>query len=126
MLHNEKAVMAVRSLTGLLLLFFGLNGFFQFMVPPEGSAAGMAFFSALMAAGYMMPFINILMLATGAMLLLNFKAAFAAVLIAPLTVSVILFHVFLDPATSLFAAILAILNVLLGAMYWDKYAPMFE
>ena len=89
-----------RILTGLAFFVFGLNGFLDFLPhpttpPPEGA---MAFGGALMKTGYMFPLIKGTEVAVGALLLANRFVPLALVVIAPVLVNIVAFHLFLAPS----------------------------
>lgn len=87
-----------RYLLGLLFFVFGLNGFLNFMPmppPPEGPAG--AFMGGLAAAGYMFPLIKGTEVVAGALLLAGRSVPLALVLLAPVIVNIVLFHLFLMP-----------------------------
>jgi hypothetical protein len=88
----------LRIIFGLLLLLQVAGSFGLFPEPTAemySTPEAWAFISALMNTGYMMPAIGVISLVCGGLLFMN-KTALAAVLLAPFTVNVILFHVFLD------------------------------
>ena len=90
---------ASRLLLGAAFFVFGMDGFLHFMPSPEGiTDAGGAFMGALAAAGYMFPLIKGTELLAGALLLANRSVPLALVLLAPVLVNIVLFHVFLMPA----------------------------
>jgi len=123
---NEKLVTVVRYLLGLVLLVFGLNYFLKFMPMGEMPAGAGAFMGALMATGYMMPVVKVLEVAIGAMLLLNKKVPLALVLLVPLSVNFVLFHIFLAPAGGVPAYVIAVFNIYLIEMNWDNFKPLLE
>lgn len=115
-----------RVLMGLLFLVTGLNGFFDFLPQPESMPEGAAAFAgALMQTGYMFPLIMGTQLLAGVLLLLNRFVPLALVLIAPIIVNIVAFHVFLEPSGLGMAGFVAALELLLVWAYWDAYRPMF-
>ena len=123
---ESKVAMIFRYILALALVFFGLNGFFGFMTPPEMAAAGTSFFGALFATGYMLPFMNIVFLVVAVMLLLNKWVPFALVLLAPIMVNVVLFHIFLEFSTGLFGFVVGFINLYLMIVHADSYRSMFH
>jgi len=117
---------AARIFLGAVLVLFGLNGFLQFMPMPQFPEAAMAFLGALTATGYMMPMIALLQIAVGAMLLLDKSTAFALLLLAPFSVNIVLFHLFLDVAGGIPAYVVAALNIYLLCENKDKYKSLCE
>lgn len=124
---NEKTLPKIsRWLLGIMLIVFGLNTFLQFMPALEGSAGANAFFAAMSATGYFLPVLGITKLVVGLMLVTKKAVPLALVIFAPVSVHIVLFHLFLDPATILMALVVAILNLYLGIKHMNAYRPMFK
>jgi hypothetical protein len=115
-----------RVLLGLLFLLTGLNGFLNFLPQPANIPEGAAAFSgALMKTGYMFPLIMITQLIFAVLLLVNRFVPFALVLIAPVIVNIILFHVFLYPGGAAMAIVAVILYGFLLWTYRDSFRSLF-
>jgi putative oxidoreductase len=115
-----------RIILGLGLIFFGLNGILQFVTPPALPSRGMEFFTALDSTGYMLPLMNIVFLLVALLLLTNKWTPFALVLLAPITLNIVLFHLFLDLASGTMGYIVALINIYLMIVHSDSYRPMFH
>ena len=90
--------LVARNLLGLMFVVFGLNGFLHFIPrppPPTGTAG--QFLGALGASHYMMP-VFLLQLIGGALLLSNRFVPLALVLLGPVIVNILMYHVLMDPA----------------------------
>ena len=85
-----------RLLLGLVFLVFGLNGFLNFlsMGPMPTGLAGQ-FFAALFMSHYIWV-IAALQIAGGALLLVNRFVPLGLVLLGPILVNIICYHVFLN------------------------------
>src|SRR5215207_2640730 len=92
------ATVAARLLLGLGFLVFGLNGFFNFIPPPPTPMPerAMAFIGGLMGSGYMLALIAGTQVVVGALLLVNRFVPLALLLIAPVVVNIVAFHIFLE------------------------------
>ena len=114
-----------RILMGLGFTFFGLNGFLHFFEPkapmPEGSAA---FAGALMKTGYLFQMVAGTQLLVGVLLLLNRFVPLALVLIMPILVNILAFHIFLQPAGIAPGAVLMLLELYLAWVYRKAYGPI--
>src|SRR3989338_4767004 len=95
-MKKSKLYTVVRVFLGLMFLVFGLNGFLNFIPAGPMPEPVLNFMTALMATGYMIYAVSAIQLVVGLMLVLNLWAAFALVLLAPITVNIILVHLFLD------------------------------
>ena len=124
MLH--KLTMVVRILFGLLFVVMGFNYFFNFITLPPLPMEGSAFMMGLAATGYILPFNAGLQIIAGLMLVFNFWAPLALILLAPLIVHIFLFHMFLDPGMLGMAIAVVVVEVFLAAMYWDNYSHLFK
>jgi uncharacterized membrane protein YphA (DoxX/SURF4 family) len=98
-----------RLLLGLIFVVFGLNGFLNFinMGPMPSGMAGQ-FIGALALSHYFWV-VAALQVAGGALLLVNRFVPLALVLLGPVIVNIILYHVFLNPSGSAVAVVVAIL-----------------
>ena len=116
---------AVRILFGLQFLVAGLNGFFNFMPIPEMPAAAGAFMGALVDTGYMFPLIKGVEVLAAVMLLANWRAPLALVLLAPIVVNIVLFHLVLAPNLGTVVMLLA-MHGFLAWHYRSVYAPLLQ
>ncbi len=121
---NPKITMVARYLLGLMLLVFGLNKFINFMPALELPPDAATFFGALMDSGYLMYVVGLVEVVVGLLLVVNKYVPLALILYAPITLNIILFHLFLAPAAILFGAIVLILHVFLFYAYRAKYLPL--
>lgn len=84
----------------------------------------MAFAGALMKTGYMFPLIAGTQLLVGVLLLLNRFVPLALVLIMPVLVNIIAYHIFLQPKGIAPGAILMALDLYLAWCYRKAYVPI--
>ena len=122
---NSQFTLLVRIVLGIILVVFGSNNFLHFipLPPPTGSAAD--FMNSLGATGYIFPVVGMLEVVIGAMLLMKKWIAFALILLAPISINILLFHLFLDiPGVSI-ALVVAILNGIMIYKHWKQYIPLF-
>src|SRR4029079_13963206 len=94
------ATKVIRVLLGALLLFAGLNKFFGFAPNPEHNAAATAFMGALVSSGYMLKVIALVEILCGAAFVSGRFVALAAVVLAPIALNIVLFHLMLDMSGS--------------------------
>jgi putative oxidoreductase len=101
-------ILIARLLLGLIFLVFGLNGFLNFLKGPMPSGLALQFVGALIQSHYFWVVAG-LQVAGGALLLLNRFVPFALVLLGPVIVNIICYHVFLNPSGPLPAAVVTVL-----------------
>ena len=123
---KNKTVKIVQIIFGLILIIFGANKFIGFMPAPDLPEAAAAFMGALSKTGYMFYFIGAVEVVTGLLLVFNKWIGFALILLAPVAVNMIFFHLFLAPGGIGPAALVFILNTFLIYKYWNQYKPLFK
>jgi putative oxidoreductase len=98
-----------RLLLGLISVVFGLNGFLNFLnMGPMPSGLAGQFIGALALSHYFWVVAG-LQVAGGALLLVNRYVPLGLVLLGPVIVNIILYHVFLNPTGIVMAIVVAIL-----------------
>jgi len=125
---NSTFTKILRIVLGLGLLFFGVSKLIDFDFMPTHIYTGEAaiFIDSLSDTGYILILIGILELLTGMLLLLNKWVPFALLLLAPITVNIFLFHLFLDTPGLFIALIIVVLNAILIYKHWKVYRPLFH
>lgn len=118
--------LAARVVLGLIFFVFGLNGFLNFLPMPSNMPEAAASFSgALAQTGYMFPLIKGVEVLAGALLLVGVAVPFALLLLAPIVVNIVLFHVFLAPGGTAMLLVITGLLLYLAYVHRDLFKPMF-
>jgi len=122
------AVIGARVLLGLIFVVFGLHGFFQFsFIPtPEMNEAAGSFMGALMGTGYFMMVVKLVELTSGLMILSGRFLPLGLILLAPVSVNILLFHSFLDPAGLGMAIFIVAMQLFLAWTYRDSYSGVLQ
>jgi putative oxidoreductase len=119
-----------RILLGLIYLFFGLNYFFRFLhsVSPDPASKAGIFLGGLFSSGYFFVFLKTLEVIYGLLLLAYWFVPLVILLVFPISLNILLFHIFLAPAfQSLVISVLIIfLNIFLAWTYRSFYLPLFK
>jgi uncharacterized membrane protein YphA (DoxX/SURF4 family) len=117
----------VRIFLGLVLVVFGANKFLHFipMDTPDLNTAAGQFMNSLGATGYIFPVVGVLEVIIGALLLLKKWIAFALILLAPISINILLFHLFLDIPGLSIALLILVFNSILIFKHWQQYKPLF-
>jgi putative oxidoreductase len=114
-----------RILLGLILLVTGLNKLFWFAPLPPMSPALTAFMGALKATGYFLPFLGIVEILAGVLLLVNQFLPLALIIIAPVVLNILAVHTFLDLRALPLALTLLALELYLAWIYREAFQPLF-
>jgi uncharacterized membrane protein YphA (DoxX/SURF4 family) len=117
----------VRYLLGAAFFVFGLNGFLNFIPPPaEMPEAAGEFVGAMVKTGYLMTLVKATEVTVGALLLSGFFVPLALVVLAPVIVNIVLFHVYLTPPSdSVGAFVFLSLYLFLVWQYREHYRGLF-
>jgi putative oxidoreductase len=123
---NSQFTKIIKILLGVMLIVFGANSLFHFlpMEMPTGPAGD--FINSLGATGYIFPVLGVLEIIIGAMLLLRKWVPFALILLAPISINILLFHMFLDIPGIGIAIAIVVCNVILIYKNWSAYKTLFS
>ena len=122
---NSKFTLLVRIVLGIILVVFGSNKFLHFLPLPPATGSAAEFMNSLGATGYIFPFVGILEVFIGVMLLLKKWVAFVLILLAPISINILLFHLLLHIPGASVAFLVVILNGILIYKRWKYYSPLF-
>lgn len=124
----DKAAVGSRYFLGAVFVVFGLNGFFNFIPMPPMPMKASAFMMALGGTGYFFPVLKITEIVCGLMLLANKYVALALVILAPIVLQIVLFHVFLAPGVQalVLPILMTVAGVLLAKSIKQKYAALLS
>ena len=115
-----------RILLGLIFVVFGLNGFLNFlsMGPMPAGLAGQ-FIGALFVSHYLWV-VAALQIAGGALMLANRFVPLALVLLGPVIVNIICYHIFLNPSGAVPAAVVTVLWFIVFYGNRQYFSGIFE
>lgn len=127
-LMNSTFTKILRVILALILIFFGLNKFidFSFMPLPQLPEGASSFMRSLTASGYVLPLIGVLEIFIGFLLVFKKWVPFALLVLVPISLNILLFHLFLDIPRVLPAIIIVSINAILIYKYWKSYRPLFQ
>jgi putative oxidoreductase len=120
------AAIIIRILMGAMFVFSSVSFLFKLMPQPELTGDVKTFMDGMTASVYLMTTVKIVELICGIAFITGFFVPLATVVIFPITLNILLFHVFLGPETILVALLLMLGNLFLAYYYRDKYKPMLS
>ena len=91
----EIVIIIVRILLGLLFVVFGLNGWFHFIPLPPRQGRAAEFIGAMIGTGYF-NVILILQVVGGLLVLIGISVPLGLILLGPVIVIILMFHLFMD------------------------------
>jgi putative oxidoreductase len=114
-----------RILVGLVFTFFGLNGFLNFLPqPPLPPGPAGQFLTALFVSHYVYLVAGVQVI-SGVLLLINRYVPLAIVLLGPMLVNILAYHLLMNSMGLSVAAVVAILWCLLAYYYRQHFACIF-
>jgi putative oxidoreductase len=118
------AVLIARILLGLVFLVFGLNNLHPFMPmqTPPGDAGTL---STIMFVHGWIVFHGVLYLIAGVLLLVGRYVPVALVILGPILVNILLFHISLAPAGIAPGLVCSLLEIFLIYAYWPAFRAIF-
>ena len=118
--------MLARVLLGLIFAVFGVVGLFELGPQPEmGEEAG-AFMGAVMDTGYLWPVIKVTEIVCGVLLILGIFVPLALVVLAPVVLNILLFHVFLAPEGVAIGIAAVVLGLYVAHQHRDSFSAVLQ
>jgi putative oxidoreductase len=121
----KRLISITRILLGLIFTIFGLNHFLPFIPHPEMSGEALTYMTGLSVTGYFWPLLRGLELLCGLALLSNRLVPLALGILAPITLQITLFHVFLLPENLAMAIIMSLALAFLIKAHWNYFQNLF-
>jgi putative oxidoreductase len=118
------AVLIARILLGLAFLVFGFNNLHPFMpmTPPPGDAGTL---SAIMFAHGWITFHGVLYVIAGLLLIVGRYVPVGLVILGPILVNILLFHITLAPSGFAPGLVCTALELFLIYAYWPAFRAIF-
>ncbi len=120
----QKAPLISRILLGLIFSASAIAGLAGVAPPPEGAEA-QAFMGLIYSSGLLI-LIKVIELVAGLALLSGIFAPMALVVLAPIVVNILFFHITLDPQGIPVGIVLTILGVVAALGYKEIFRPILQ
>jgi len=117
-------VLVVRILMGLMFAFASIVVLFKLVPQPELTGNVKIFMDGMAASVYLMPTVKVIELICAIAFLSGRFVPLATVVIFPINVNILLYHVFLGPEGLPTAILLMLGNLFLAWYYREKYTAM--
>jgi len=121
----KTITMVIRILLGLVFTVFGLNGFLHFIPMQPMPPPAVSFFGALAATGYMIRLIFFGQLIGGLLLLAGIAVPLGLIILAPIVVNILFFHLYLAPSGLTIAFVVVAMELFLVWRYQGAFVPLF-
>lgn len=117
-------ILVARLLLGLMFIVFGLNGFLNFLSGPMPTGLAGQFIGALVQSHYF-GVVAALQVIGGALLLIGRYVPLGLVLLGPVIVNILLYHLFLFPSGFVLGLLAAILWFIVFYGYRQYFSGLF-
>ncbi len=118
--------MLARVVLGLIFAVFGVIGLFELGPQPEMSEEASAFMGAIMDTGYLWPVIKVSEIVCGVLLILGMFVPLALVVLAPIALNILLFHVFLAPEGSVIGIVILVLGLYIAHQHRESFSAVLR
>ena len=118
------ASLVARLLLGLIFLVFGLNGFLHFLPMPLPTGLALQFLTVIIASHYWVVIFAVQVLG-GLLLLINRFVPLALVILGPVIVNIVVFHLLMAPVGLPLAILVVVLWTLLAIRNKQYLAGIF-
>lgn len=119
------AVIIIRSLIGLLLLFASISFFFHLFPEPVLTGDMKIFNDGMKASGYLMPLVKTVELLCGIAYITGKFNKIANIILLPISINIFFVHICLAPEGVPVAIFLLVGNIFLIYSKWDSYKGLF-
>ena len=123
---KNKIFTGARILFGFMMVNSGLNKFLNYMPIPEMTESAEALMVALGASIYVLPFVAIVELLAGGLIITKKYNALGAVLMMPVTINIFLIHTVLNPTGIILSLVLLLINLWILIENKSKFTALFE
>lgn len=123
---NNRWEKILRWFLASIFLVFGINRYFPFLaLPPIEGQAGQLI-QAMIASGYLFQIVKVFEFGLSFLLLLNWKTPLVLILLAPISLNIFLFHLFLHPIGLPLGIIILSLHIALFWFHSDRYFSIWK
>ncbi|KHJ36710.1 DoxX [Pedobacter glucosidilyticus] len=124
---KSKILFVLSLLFGLMFINAGLNKFFNYMPMPEDIPEAMVkLMAAYTTIVWLMPLVAVVEIIGGVLIIIPRFRALAAIMVLPITVGILLTHIFNEPSGLPIAIAFFAVNIWLLFEYREKYMPLVK
>ena len=121
---HQAANIFQRLFGTLLIIFVGMDIFGW--EPPPITPEAQPIWDAIIDAGYIMPVVILIYGVSGIAFLIDRFAPLATILLVPISLKILLFHVFLNPSSIPFAGTFFVCNALMLYIHRSSYSNLLH
>jgi putative oxidoreductase len=121
---KNKILLIASGLLGFLMVFSGLNKFAHFQEMPPMSGTALELMTAFANSGWLIPLLALAEILGGLLIAYPKTRALGAIVLFPVIVGILLFHIAQEPSGLPMAGVLFLINAWIIFENKDKYLPM--
>ncbi|WP_338759232.1 DoxX family protein [Bernardetia sp. ABR2-2B] len=122
---KNKILFGVSLLFGLIMINGGLNKFFNYL-PLEMGKEAMDLIAVFKSSRWIFNLVAVVEIIAGILIIIPKTRALAAIMIFPIVVGIVLFHIFQDPANMIASFVFLVINLWIIFENKEKYIPMIS
>lgn len=124
---KSKILFVVSLLFGLMFINAGLNKFFNYMPMPDDMPDNMVkLMAAFTTIVWLMPLVAVVEIIGGILIMIPRFRALEAIMVLPITVGILLTHIFNEPSGLPIALAFFVANIWLLFENREKYMPLMK
>lgn len=123
---KNKILFGASLIFGLIMINGGLNKFFHYFPLPQMPEAATKLMAVFVESGWIMALIALVEIIAGILIIIPKTRPLAAIMIFPVMIGIVLFHVFQDPKNVIMSLILLVINLWIIFENKEKYMPMIS
>lgn len=123
---KNKMLFVISLLFGLMMINGGLNKFLHYIPMPPMPEAATKLMMAFIESQWLMSLIAVIEIIAGILIIIPKTRALAALMIFPITVGIVFFHIFQDASGMIMGFVLLLINLWIIFENKEKYMPMIN
>ncbi len=124
-MKHKLPILIARILLGIIFFTYGLNGFLNVLPLLQLNSSAGVFIGGLVGSGYFFQFLKVCEIVAGVALISGFFVPLALTLLAPISINIFLFHLFLDKDGLPMSLIIMALMIYLTFTYKEYFKQLF-
>jgi len=122
----EIGIKITEKLLGLILVVFPLNALFIKAIKPSMPEKAAVFMKAMQETGYQLHFVQLTELFVGILLLTGYFVPLSLLILLPISINILLFHLFLAPPVVGPGVLIFLLNCFLLFVHRSNYIHLIR
>lgn len=123
---KNKILFVISLLFGLMMINGGLNKFLNYIPMQEMPEAATKLMAAFVESSWLMSLLAVIEIIAGILIIIPKTRALGAIMIFPITIGIVFFHIFQDSSGMIMGFVLLAINLWIIFENREKYMPMIS